>query len=84
MRNTIEVWYDYYCINSLHSARSEKASSHEKECKNHDYCHVIMTEKKNNYGQKYLKIPFFIFADTESLLGQYIQKITVQKNCQQK
>ena len=43
-----------------------------------------MPEKKNNYGQKYLKIPFFIFADTQSLLGQYIQKITVQKNCQRK
>lgn len=41
-------------------------------CKNHDYCHVKIPEahnKKLNYNQdqKSIKIPFIVYADTESL-----------------
>ena len=40
---------------------------------NHDYCYVQMPEKDNkilkyNQGEKYMKVPFIIYADLESLL----------------
>ena len=42
--------------------------SHENVCKNHDYCYIEMS--KNNtliykYGGKSMKVPFFIYTDTE-------------------
>ena len=45
----------------------------ENVCKNHDYCYIEMSkENKNilkyNRGEKFMKIPFIISADTESLL----------------
>ena len=42
-------------------------------CDNHDYCYVEMPEEDNkilkyNQGEKYVKFPFIILADLESLL----------------
>ena len=42
-------------------------------CENHDYCYVEMPEEDNkilkyNQGEKFMKVPFTIYADLESLL----------------
>ena len=40
---------DFYCLNCLHSYRTEnKLEAHKKICENHDYCHVEMPTKNNN------------------------------------
>lgn len=58
--------------NCFHSIRTEqKHKSHENVYKNHDYYHVKMPEeikRISNYNLKSIKIPFTIYADTESLL----------------
>ena len=41
-------------------------------CEQHDYCHVEMPIKGNNtikysHGEKFIKIPFTIYADLECL-----------------
>ena len=65
---------DYYCLNCLHSFRTDNAlKRHERICENHDYCHVEMPTKDNktlkyNHGEKSLKAPFTIYADLECLL----------------
>ena len=64
---------DYYCINCLHSFRSAHYLKLHEDCKDHDYCRAKMREAHNNilklnHQQKSLKIPFFIYAGTESLL----------------
>ena len=46
---------------------------HENVCKDHDYCYVDMPNKDNNMlkynpGQKYMRVPFVIYVDTECLL----------------
>ena len=70
MRNQFKNNHDYYCINCLHSFKTEgKLKSHER---NLYYCHVKIPEahnKKLNYNQdqKSIKIPFIVYADTESL-----------------
>ena len=56
---------DHYCLNCLHALKN-----HENVCKD---CHVEMPTKDNNIlkydpGEKYVKIPFIIYADLESLL----------------
>ena len=34
---------DFYCLNCLHSFRTEnKLKSHEKACKNKDFCGIVM------------------------------------------
>ena len=57
--------------------------SHENVCKNQDYCYIEMS--KNNtliykYGGKSMKVPFFIYTDTEPLL----EKIDISHNNLQK
>ena len=65
---------DFYCLNCLHSLRAEnKLKSHEKICKNKDFCGIIMPSKKNNilefnHYMKSDKIPYIIYADIESLI----------------
>ena len=65
---------DFYCLNCFHSYTTEKKlKKHEKIYKNHDFCHVKMPDKENkilkyNPGEKSLKVPYIIYADTESLL----------------
>ena len=50
-----------------------KLKNHYNICKNHDNCYVEMPNKsykilKNNYGEKSMRVLFFIYADLESLL----------------
>ena len=65
---------DFYCLNCLHSFRTEnKPKPHEKVCKNKN-CRGIVTpsEKENilefNQHMKSDKMPYIIFADIESLI----------------
>ena len=65
---------DFCCLNCLHSFRTKnKFKKHENVCKIHDYCCIEIPEKsknilKYNHGEKYMKVPFIVYADTESLL----------------
>ena len=62
---------DFYCLNCF--VTKYKFEAHKKTCENHDYCHLEMPTKDNNtikYNQqeKYIKLPFVIYADLECLL----------------
>ena len=65
---------DFYCLNCFHSFRAKsRLKKHKNVCENHDYCYVEMPKKGNkilkyNHGEKSMKVPFFIYADVESLL----------------
>ena len=65
---------DFHCLNCFHSYRTKnKLEAHKKICENHDYCHVEMPTKDNNIikynqGEKFIKLPFIIYADLECLL----------------
>ena len=65
---------DFYCLNCFHSYRTKnKLEAHKKICENHDYCHVKRPTKDNNiikynHGEKFMKLPFLIYADLEWLL----------------
>ena len=65
---------DFYCLNCLNSFRAEnKIKSHEKACKNKDFCGIVMpTEKHNilkfNQYMKSDKMLYIIYADIESLI----------------
>ena len=40
---------DFYCLNCLHSFRAEnKLKSHEKVCKNKDFCGIALASEKDN------------------------------------
>ena len=80
----------YFCINFLPSFKAEsKLKSQENVCKNHDNCNVKMHRAYNkilelNQEQRYIKISFIIYAETESLLERYTHVITLtsfQQNC---
>ena len=65
---------DVYCLNCFHSYRTKnKLEAHQKICENRDYCHVEMPTKDNNtikynQGEKFIKLPFVVYADLECLL----------------
>ena len=65
---------DFYCLNCLHSFRTEnKLKKHENICKNYDYCYIEMPKENNklskyNNGEKSMKVSFIIYADLESSL----------------
>ena len=68
---------NFYCINCFHSYTTENKfnenKQHENVSKNQDYCYVGMSKQHNkilkyNPGEKYVKVPFIIYADLESLL----------------
>ena len=65
---------EYYCMNCPYSFRKEsKLKSYGNVCRDHDCCHIIMSEGDNNilaYNQdtKSLKTPFIVYVNTESLL----------------
>ena len=65
---------DFYCLNSFHLHTSEKKlRKHERICKDHDFCDIIMPDEDNKIlkyisGEKSLKVPFVIYADLECLL----------------
>ena len=67
---------DFYCLNCFCAySTKNKLEAHKKICENHDYCHVEMPTKDNNTinyneGEKSIKLPFFVYADLESLLGK--------------
>ena len=49
---------DFYCLNCLYSFAAEnKCKSHEKVCKNKEFCNTVMPSKDAN------KTPFIIYAD---------------------
>ena len=64
----------FYCLHCLHTYRTKnKLEAHKKIYENHDYCHVEMPNEDNkiikyNQGEKYIKLPFIIYADLECLL----------------
>ena len=65
---------DFYCLNCLHSFRTEnKLKSHEKVCKYQDFCVILKSSGKDkilefNRYKKSDKIPHIIYADIESLI----------------
>ena len=73
---------DFYCLNCLHSYTSKrKLKKHERVCKDHDFCDIIMPDEDNkilkyNPGEQLLKVPFIIYADLECLLqkNKYMSK----------
>ena len=65
---------DFYYLNCFHSYTSEKKlRKHERICKDHDFCDIIIPDEDNKilkyiFGEKSLKVPFVIYADLECLL----------------
>ena len=65
---------DFYCLNCLHSLRTEnKVKSHEKVCKNKDFCGIVTPSEKDNILEfnQYMKsdkMPYIFYADIESLI----------------
>ena len=61
-------------MNCLHSFRREnKLKSHEKVCKNKDFCGILMPSEKDKIWEfdqytKSDKVPFIIYVDIESLI----------------
>ena len=59
---------DYYCVNCLHSFRTEKKpKTHKNVCKNHEYCYREMPEEgkhilKYNHIEKSMKVSFITYA----------------------
>ena len=74
LRITSKHYGNFYCLNCLHSFRAEnKFKSHEKVCKNNDFCGIIMPSKNNNILEfnQYLKsdkMSYIIYTDMESLI----------------
>ena len=69
---------DSYYLNCFHSYSTEnKLKKHKNVCKNHDYCYAEMPNEGNkilkyNHGEKFMKLPFILYADLESLLEKMI------------
>ena len=59
----------FYCLNCLHPFRTKnKLKSHEKVCKNKDFCGIVMPSEKDsilefNQYMKSDKMPYIIYAD---------------------
>ena len=65
---------DFYCFSCLHSFRTEnKLKSHEKLYKNKSFFRIVMLSEKDkllefNQHMNSDKMPYVIYADTESLI----------------
>ena len=65
---------EFYCLNCFHSFGTQnKLKKHMKVCENHDYCYMEMPREDNkilkyNHGEKFVKVPFIIYADLEYLI----------------
>ena len=63
---------DFYCLNCLHSFRTEnKLKSDEKVCKNRDFCGVVMPLEKDymlEFNQYMKSDRMFIYADIKPLI----------------
>ena len=76
---------DFSCLNCFHSFRTKNVfKTHYDVCKDHDYWYVEMPNKNNNilrysHGENFMKAPFIIYADLESLL----EKTNICHNHQQ-
>ena len=64
---------DFYCLNCLHSLRTEnKHMSHEKLCRKKIFCGNVMPSEKDNriiefnQNMKSDKMPYIIYVDMES------------------
>ena len=65
---------DFYCLNCLHSDRTEdKLKKHKNVCKDHDYCYVKMPNEDNEIlknkppREKSIRVPFIIYAILEKM-----------------
>ena len=70
---TSKHYGDFYCLNCLHSFRTEnKLKSYEEVCKNKDFCGIAILSEKDilefNQYMKPEKMPYVVYADTESLI----------------
>ena len=76
---------DFYWLNCLNSFRTKnKLINHEKLCRNHDHCEIIMPEEpeniiKFNSFDKSIHSPHIIYPDLETLLYD-IQSCKPNKN----
>ena len=66
---------DFYCLNCLHSFKWEnKLKSHEKLCKNKDFCWIVMPSEIDmsefNQYMKSDKMPYIIYVDIEYLINK--------------
>ncbi|XP_057296306.1 uncharacterized protein LOC130625271 [Hydractinia symbiolongicarpus] len=64
---------DHYCRNCMHGFRSQETrDNHMKVCMDHDFCEIVIPKEgtvlKHEDGQKSLRMPFIIYADTECIL----------------
>ena len=65
---------DFYCLNCLNSFRTEnKPKSHEKTCKNKDFCGIEVPSEKNKILEfkQYMKsdkMPYIIYTELECLI----------------
>ena len=58
---------DFYCLNCLHSFRTEnKIKSHENVCKNKDFCGILIPSENENILE--VKMPCIIYTDVECLI----------------
>ena len=73
---TSEYQGGFFCLNCLHSFRTKnKVRSHEKVCKNKNFCETLMLSEKDNIlefnqNMKSDKMPYIIYADIESFIKE--------------
>ena len=73
-RITSKYHGDFYCLNCLHSFRTEnELKSHEKVCKNKKFSGIVMLSEKDNILEfnQYMKsdkMAYIIYTDIESLI----------------
>ena len=69
---------NFYCLNCLHSFRTEnKNKSLEKVCKNKNFFGIVMPSEKDeilelNQYMKSDKMPYIIYTDMKSLIKKYM------------
>ena len=81
---------NFNCLNCLRSFRTEnKLKSHEKVCKNKDFCGIVMPSEKDkmlkrNQYMKCDKMQYIIYADMECLIKKLMDEQVIQTFLQQK
>ena len=67
---------EFHCLNCLHSFKTaNKLKSHEKVCKNKDFCGILLPSEKDNILEfnQYMnsnKMSYIIHGDIESLIKE--------------
>ena len=65
---------NFYCLTCFHPYTTKrKLEKHERVCKDHDFCEIILPDENNNIlkynpGEYSLKVPFIIYSGLEFLL----------------